>query len=177
MDRKQKNVVIEEFAGVFSSPGVYLLDFKGMTVAQVTELRSKLREARVSMRVVKNTLAKRALKDAGIESFDSYFVGPTGVVWSSEDSIVPVRVLLDYLKKNDKVTATVKAGLVDGAVIDASQMAAVSALPTKRELQARAASALNAPIVQFARILNATPAKFAGTLDALREKRAKEEAA
>lgn len=171
MEKQKKNIVIEEFVGVFSSPGVYLMDFKGMTVAQITELRSKLREAHVSMKVVKNTLAKRALRGAGVENFDSYFIGPTGVVWSTEDSIIPVRVLLDYLKKNDKVKATVKAGLLDGSVVDGSQMEAVSKLPTKRELHAQVAAALNAPIVKLARTLNAVPSKFVRTVDALREQR------
>jgi large subunit ribosomal protein L10 len=171
VEKQKKNIVIEEFVGVFSSPGVYLMDFKGMTVAQITELRSKLREAHVSMKVVKNTLAKRALRGAGVENFDSYFIGPTGVVWSTEDSIIPVRVLLDYLKKNDKVKATVKAGLLDGSVVDGSQMEAVSKLPTKRELHAQVAAALNAPIVKLARTLNAVPSKFVRTVDALREQR------
>lgn len=171
MDRQGKEVIIEEFTGVFTSPGVYLMDFKGMTVAQITELRSKLREANVSMQVVKNTLAKRALKGAGIENFDGYFTGPTGVVWSTEDSIIPARVLLDFLKKNDKIKASVKAGLVDGAVIDGSRMEDVSKLPTKRELYGLVASALNAPIVKFARVLNAMPTKLVRTVDALREQR------
>jgi large subunit ribosomal protein L10 len=174
VEKQQKNIVIEEFVGVFSSPGVYLMDFKGMTVAQITELRSKLREAKVSMKVVKNTLAKRALKGAGVENFDSYFVGPTGVVWSTEDSIIPVRVLLDFLKKNDKITATLKAGLLDGSVIDAGKLEAVSKLPTKRELHAQIASALNAPIVKLARALNALPGKFVRTVDALRAQRSEE---
>lgn len=177
MDRQEKNLVIEEFVGVFTSPGIYLMDFKGMTVLQITELRSKLREANVSMRVIKNTLAKRALKGAGIENFDSYFTGPTGVIWSKEDSITPARVILDYLKKNDKVKATVKAGLIEGSVIDGSQMDAVSKLPTKRELHAQVAGVLNAPIAKFARVLNAMPVKFVRTVDALREKRSEEEAA
>ncbi len=177
MDKQQKSMVIEEFVGVFASPGIYLMDFKGMTVAQITALRSSLREANVSMRVVKNTLAKRALKGAGVKNFDSYFTGPTGVVWSTEDSIVPARVLLDFLKKNDKVKATVKAGLVDGSVIDGSQMDAVSKLPTKHELQAQVAGVLNAPLVKFARVLNAMPVKFVRTVDALRAKRSEEEAA
>lgn len=177
MDKQQKNMVIDEFVGVFSSPGVYLMDFKGMTVAQITDLRSRLREANVSMKVVKNTLAKRALKGAGVENFDSYFIGPTGVVWSAEDSITPARVLLGFLKKNDKITATVKAGLIDGAVVDGSHMETVSKLPTKKELQAQVAVALNAPIIKFARVLSAMPTQFVRTVDALREKRSQEEAA
>lgn len=169
MKKQDKNLIIDEFVGVFKSPGIYLMDFKGLNVAEITELRSKLRESRVSMRVVKNTLAKRALKGAGIENFDSFFTGPTGIIWSREDSIIPVRLLLDYLKKHDK--AKLKAGLVDGTVVEAGRMDAVSKLPTKHELYAILAATLNTPISNLARALNAMPTKLARTVDALREQR------
>jgi large subunit ribosomal protein L10 len=120
------------------------------------------------MRVVKNTLAKRALTAAGISGFDQFFTGPTGIIWSSEDSITPARVLIEFLKKHEK--ATLKAGLIDGSVIPASQMDAVSKLPTKRELHARVAGVLKAPIVKLAQTLNAVPTTFVRTVDALREK-------
>lgn len=173
MNKQDKNVIVEEFVGVFKSPGVYLMDFKGLNVAEVTELRSKLREARVSMKVVKNTLAKRALKGAGIENFDSYFVGPTGVIWSRDDSIIPARLVLEFLKKHEK--ASLKAGLVDGTIVGADQMDVVSKLPTKKELYAQVASTLNAPIAKLARVLNAMPTKLVRTVDALREKQAQGE--
>ena len=174
MKKKDKNLIIDEFIGVFHSPGIYLLDFKGLNVKEITELRSKLREAKVSLRVVKNTLAKRALKGAGIENFDSYFAGPTGIVWSREDSIIPVRLLLEYLKKHEK--AKLKAGLVDGTIVGVDQMDSLSKLPTKRELYAILASTLNAPITNLARALNAVPTKLARTVDALREQRTEIEA-
>lgn len=169
MKKQEKNLIIDEFVGVFKSPGIYLMDFKGLNVAEITELRSKLRESNVSMRVVKNTLAKRALRGAGISNFDSFFVGPTGIIWSREDSIIPSRLLLEYLKKHDK--AKLKAGLVDGSVVGADQMDAVSKLPTKHELYAILAATLNAPISNLARALNAVPTKLARTVDALREQR------
>ncbi len=168
MNRNEKDMVIEEFIGVFGLPGVYLMDFKGLNVAEITELRSKLRDSNISMRVVKNTLAKRALTGAGISGFDQFFTGPTGIIWSREDSITPARVLIEFLKKHEK--ATLKAGLVDGAVIPASQMDAVSKLPTKHELHAQVAGVLKAPIVKLARTLNAVPTTFVRTVDALREK-------
>ena len=174
MNKEQKQQVVEEFIGIFDKPGVYLMDFKGLNVAEMTELRSMLRKANVSMRVVKNTLAKRALKrlDAGIDGLDSYLVGPTGVVWSQlphdEDSVTPARILLEFLKKYDK--GTVKAGLVDGCVVTENEIKTISKLPTKQELYAQVASALNAPIVKLAQTLNAVPVKFVRTIDALRVK-------
>lgn len=169
MNKEEKNTVIGEFVTVFGSPGVYLMYFKGLNVAEITELRKKLREARISMKVVKNTLAKRALREAGVENFDSYFTGPTGVIWSKEDSVIPARLLLEFLKNRPK--GAIKAGLVDGSVVKAEQMEIVSKLPTKRELFAKVASALNAPMVKLARVLNAVPTKLVRTVDALREKK------
>ena len=172
MKKEEKQQVIEEFIGVFGKPGVYLMDFKGVNVAEVTELRSMLRKANVSMKVVKNTLAKRALKSVGIEGLDSYFVGPTSVIWSQDDSIGPARILLDFIKKYNK--GTIKAGLIDGTVFKEDSIATISKLPTKQELYAKTASVLLAPIAKFARVLNAMPVKFVRTVDALREQREKE---
>ncbi len=172
MNKEEKNTVVGEFVTVFGSPGVYLMDFKGLNVAEITELRKKLREARISMKVVKNTLAKRALREAGVENFDIFFSGPTGVIWSKEDSVIPARMLLEFLKNRPK--GAIKAGLVDGSVVKAEQMEVVSKLPTKRELYARVASALNAPMVKLASVLNAVPTKLVRTVDALREKKTQE---
>lgn len=172
MNKEEKNTVIGEFVAVFGSPGVYLMDFKGLNVAEITELRKKLREARISMKVVKNTLAKRALREAGVENFDSFFSGPTGVIWSKEDSVIPVRLLLEFLK--NRAHGAIKAGLVDGGVVKAEQMEIVSKLPTKHELYAQVASALNAPMVKLAMVLNALPTKLVRTVDALREKKTRE---
>ena len=172
MKKEEKQQVVEEFIGIFDKPGVYLMDFKGLNVAEITELRSRLREANVSMKVVKNTLAKRALKSVGITGLDSYLVGPTGIVWSKEDSVTPARVLLDFLKKHDK--GTIKAGLVDGAVMKDNDIVTLSNLPSKQELYAKVASVLNAPIVKLAMVLNGIPVKFVRTVDALREKRVNE---
>lgn len=171
MMRDQKVQVVEEYVGMFEKPGVYLMDFTGLNVAELTELRRKLRDADVSLRVVKNTLAKRALQQLGIESFKGFFVGPIGVVYSS-DSVTPAKVLLDFLKTHDKMK--IKAGYVDGKVVNNMEIEAISKLPTKLELQARVASALNAPIVKLARTLNALPVKLALTVKALGDKKAEE---
>lgn len=174
MTRNEKVQVIQDFVGIFGKPGVYLMDFKGLNVAQITELRRSLREANVSMRVVKNTLAKRALSEVGIEGLEEYLAYETGVVWSEEDSVTPARVLIDFIKKHEK--GVVKAGLADGAVVPQNQVETISKLPTKQELYGQVASALNAPMIKLARVLNALPVKFVRTVDALREKNAETDA-
>ena len=172
MRKEEKQKVVEEFIGIFDKPGVYLMDFKGLNVAEVTELRSKLREANVSMRVVKNTLAKRALDQVGIDGLNGYFTGPTSVVWSKEDSIAPARILLEYLKKFKK--GSIKAGLVDGTVFGNDEIESISKLPTKQELYQQTASVLVAPIAKLARTLNSIPLKFVRTVVAVREKKEQE---
>ena len=167
MNKEQKAQVIKEFLGIFGEPGVYLMDFKGLNVAEITELRSKLRAANVSMRVVKNTLAKRALKEAGIEGLSDFFIGPTSFVWSNQDSIMPARQLVEFLKKYKK--GTIKAGLVDGIIIKDSEIETISKLPNKQELYAKLAASLNSPIGKLAMVLNAVPQKFVRIVDALRE--------
>jgi len=174
MKKEEKQKVIEEFIGIFTKPGVYLMDFKGLNVAEITELRSKLREAQVSMKVVKNTLAKRALQSVGVSGLDEYLVGPTSIVWSQADSITPARILLDFLKKRDR--GAVKAALVDGSVFNQNKIEALSTLPTKHDLYAQTASALAAPMVKLARVLNAVPVKFVRTVDAVRDNREKAQA-
>ena len=168
MTKEQKIQVVEEYVGIFDKPGIYLMDFRGLNVTEMTELRGKLCEANVSMRVVKNTLAKRALERVGIESLQRFFVGPVGVIWS-EDSVTPARLLLSFIKEYEK--GTIKAALLDGSLVTDNEIEAVSKLPTKQELQAKLASALNAPSVKIARALNAVPEKFARLIKALSDKR------
>lgn len=172
MKKDEKQQIVEIFVGIFETPGIYLMDFKGLNVGEITELRSMLRDANVSMRVVKNTLAKRALKQLEIDALDPYLVGPTSIVWSQEDSIIPARVLVDFMKKHEK--GTVKAAFVDGAVFGEDKIEAISKLPTKLELYGKVASALNAPIVKLAQTLNGVPVKFVRTVDAVREKKSAE---
>ena len=169
MKKEQKEQIVREFVEIFSEPGIYLMDFKGLNVAEITELRSQLREAKVSMRVVKNTLARRALKEVGIDSLDSFLVGPTGVVWSEDDLASPVRVLLEFIKKYKK--GVVKAGMVDGLLVKDSDIVKISKLPGRQKLYTKLAMTLNAPMVNLARALNAVPQKFVRTVDALRVKK------
>ena len=174
MTREEKVLVVEEFVGIFTKPGIYLMDFKGLNVTEITELRRKLHEASISMRVVKNSLAKRALKEVSIDCLDNFFVGPTGVIWSSEDSVIPARVLLEFVKKHEK--GIIKAGIIDGTFVNEDEIKSISKLPTKSGLQAKLASTLNAPVVKLHRVLNEIPVKFVRTVDALREKKSEEAA-
>ena len=174
LKKGEKVRIVEEFVEVFKVPGFYLMDFKGLNVAEVTELRSQLRNANVSMKVVKNTLAKRALAEAGLTGVEEFLSGPTSIVWSAEDAVTPAKVLIEFLKKHDK--GAIKAGMVDGLVVKDADIERLSKLPGRQELYAQVASVLNAPIVKFACTLNAVPSKFVRTVDALKKKREEEAA-
>ncbi len=172
MKKEQKEKIVNEFVEIFSEHGFYLMDFKGLNVAEITDLRSKLRDAKVSMRVVKNTLAKRALKQAGIDNLNSFLVGATSIVWSEEDSITPLRILNQLLKQYDK--GTIKAGLIYGLLVKDSDIDKISNLPDKSEFYTKIASSLNSPIVKLVMVFNAVPSKFVRIVDALREKKTRE---
>ncbi len=176
-NKEKKQVVIDEFVQVFGESGFYILDFKGLNVAEVTELRSKLRNSNVSMRVVKNTLALRALSEAGISDdvLNEYFNGPTSIVWSKDDPIAPAKIMLESIKELKK--GAIKCGYVDGLVVKDNEIERLAEMPGKQEHYAMIASALKNPIVSFARVLNATPQKFVRTIDALREQKEKDEQA
>ena len=174
MNKEEKIKVVEEVVEIFGESGFYLLDFKGFNVAEITELRNKLRDSNVSMRVVKNTLAKRALGQVStdesiLEKFNTFLVGETGLVWSEEDPIAPVRALVDFLE--DKKLGSIKAGMLDGALVEPADIEKISKLPTKQVLYAQVARTLNAPIIKLARVLKAVPENFVRTLDAVREKK------
>ena len=172
MDKERKIQVVEEYVSIFEKPGIYLMEYQGMNVAEITELRVSLLKANVSMRVLRNSLAKRALKQVGIESLDSYFDGPVSVVWSQEDSIAPAREILKFIEEHNK--GSIKVGLVDGSLITGKDIEAISKLPTKIELQVKLVSTLNAPLVNLAQVLNALPTKFARIIDTVREEKSKE---
>jgi large subunit ribosomal protein L10 len=172
MTKQEKIQVVDAYVGIFEKPGVFLMDFKGLSVLEMTELRNRLREANISMRVVKNTLAKRALKQVGKETFETYLNGPVGVIWSQEDSVAPARVLIDFIKKYEK--GVIKGGFIEGGIFTPDQVVSLSKLPPKQELYARLASSLNASIVKLAVSLNALPSNLVRTLDAVRIKMSQE---
>ena len=96
--------------------GLYLADFTGMTVLSLSLLRKRCREQGVQFRVIKNTLIKRAFHERGIRELDDHLVGPTGLVFSPEDEMVPARILTDFAKEHEK--PRIKAAVLDGRLLD-----------------------------------------------------------
>ncbi|KZE72145.1 50S ribosomal protein L10 [Paenibacillus elgii] len=135
-------------------------DYRGLNVKQVTELRKQLREAGVEFQVLKNTLIRRATATAELSDLDEYLTGPTAIAFSKDDIITPAKILTEFAKKNDQLS--VKAGVVEGKVVDFNQIKALAELPSREGLLSMLLSVLQAPVRNFALAVKAVSDKQEG---------------
>jgi large subunit ribosomal protein L10 len=147
-----------------------LTDYKGLTVAELTEFRDGLRGNSVEYRVVKNTLARIAVGDTAAASLGESFKGPVGVAIGYDDPVTVAKSVLDYTKKNKKLSVT--AGFVDGTLCDPDQLKKIAELPPREVLLSMMAGTLQAPAAKLARLLNATVARLGYALHALKDQKA-----
>lgn len=157
-----------------SSKGAVLVDYCGLTVAEDTELRSKMREAGVKYMVAKNTFIRIAAKEAGIEGLDAYLEHNTAVAFSPEDPVAPAKILNDFSK--DHKALEIKAGILDGKVIALDEVKALAELPSREELLAKLVGSMQAPISGLVNVLQGTIRNFVYTLEAVRQKKEQESA-
>ena len=151
------------------SDSAIIVDYKGLNVPQVTELRRQLRTAKASYKVVKNTLARRALKGTSFEPLTEHFVGTTAVAYAGEDPVALAKVLTTFAKTTPALK--VKAAVVQGRSVKPAEIADLAALPTKPELYAKLLGTLNAPLVQLVTVLSAVPRDLLNVLTAAEKKR------
>jgi large subunit ribosomal protein L10 len=173
MDRAGKDVQLGEIRSRFDKmTAAVFLDFKGMTVEQVTKLRAEFRKAGVEYKVVKNTLIKHALKNAPYKSkLDDVFIGMTGIAWSYEDPSAAAKVVKAFRKDPAGEKLQIKAGLIEGAVLDARGVEdQLATMPGKNELRATLLATLQAPLQSFVALLAAPAQNFAYLLAAREEK-------
>ena len=149
-----------------ASSTAVLADYRGMTVGQMRDLRTKLRGGGIEMVVVKNTLARRAATAAGYEPLSAELVGPIAMLFAVDDVSAPARILNDYIRANRKMV--IKAGLVEGQLIKADAVTELADLPSREILLSRLLGAMQAPLGNLASVLQAPLTKFARTLDAVR---------
>ncbi|CAM4484015.1 50S ribosomal protein L10 [Paenibacillus tarimensis] len=155
--QEKQQSVDEITAKLRESSCTVVADYRGLNVAQVTELRKQLREAGVEFQVLKNTLVRRATANAELTELDAVLTGPTAVAFSKEDAVAPAKILSDFAKKNEALK--VKGGVVEGRVFDAAEMKALADLPSREGLLSMLLSVLQAPMRNFALAVKAVAEK------------------
>jgi large subunit ribosomal protein L10 len=160
----KKPVVEEISAGIKDAQTVVLVDYRGLTVEQDTQLRKNLREAGVTYKVYKNTMMNFAFKGTQFEGLAPYLNGPSAMAYSNEDATAPARVLAEFAKKAPKLE--IKAGVVEGTVYDAAGMAKIADIPSREVLLGRLLGSMQSPIANFARVINQIAEKNGGAAEA-----------
>ena len=123
---------------------VVVVDYRGLTVEQVTDLRKQLRDANIEMKVIKNGILRRAAEAAGLEGMEDVFVGPTAVAFSNEDVVAPAKIMNDFAKTADKLE--IKGGIIEGNVSSVEEIVALAKLPSREGLLSMLLSVLQAPV-------------------------------
>lgn len=167
---EQKQQIVAEVNEVAASAlSAVVADYRGLTVAEMTEMRVKARESGVYLRVVRNTLAKRAVEGTEYACLDETLVGPSLLAFSTEDPGSAARLLKDYAKQHDALE--VKALSIGGELIAADQIDRVATLPTLDEARAMLMSVMLAPVTKLARTINEVPGKLVRTVAAIKEQK------
>jgi len=169
--RADKDAELQTLATMFQgADAAILIDYKGINVPQVTELRRELRKASSSYRVVKNTLAKRALKGTSFESLTVHFEGTTAIAYTATDPVALAKTLTTFMKTAPSLQ--IKAAVVQGQAIKAAEVVDLANMPGKPELYAKLLFLLNAPATNLVRVLSAVPRDLVNVLAQAEKKRA-----
>ncbi|MRG88005.1 50S ribosomal protein L10 [Salinibacillus xinjiangensis] len=144
----KKQVVSEIADKLKTSQSTILVDYRGLDVEEVTELRTQLREANVDFKVYKNTMTRRATAEAGLEGLDDVLVGPTAIAFSEEDVVAPAKVLNNFAKEHEDLE--IKGGVIEGNVATLEQIKELADLPNYEGLLSMLLSVLQAPVRNFA---------------------------
>lgn len=148
-----KQPIVEEIsANIKDAQSVVLVDYRGLTVEQDTNLRKQLREAGITYKVYKNTMMNFAFKGTDYESLVPYLEGPSAIAISTTDATAPARVLCKFAKEAPKLE--VKGGVVEGIAYDANGIANIAKIPSREELLSKLLGSIQSPIANFARVMN-----------------------
>ena len=148
-----KQPIVEEIsANIKDAQSVVLVDYRGLTVEQDTNLRKQLREAGITYKVYKNTMMNFAFKGTDCESLAPYLEGPRAIAISSTDATAPARILCKFAKDANKLE--IKAGIVEGMAYDAAGIAEIAKIPSREELLSRLFGSMQSPVANFARVMN-----------------------
>ncbi len=167
MNLEQKQAVVAEVgAKIVGAQAAMLAQYRGLTVEQMTRLRRKAHESKVYLRVVKNTLARRAVAGTPYEVLKDHMVGPLAFALSA-DPVAVAKVLSEFAKDNDKLM--IKVGAMGGKLMTVDQIKALAKLPGREQLLAMLMGVMQQPVTKFVQTLNEVPAKFVRTLAAVRD--------
>jgi large subunit ribosomal protein L10 len=167
---EQKKALVESVSNVLAgAEAAVLAEYRGLTVAQMTDLRRQARESQVYLRVIKNNLARRAVEGSRFECLKDEFVGPVALA-AGEDPVAVAKVLSKFAKHNKLLQ--VKAAAMGGKLMSTAELDTLAKLPGREQLLAQLLGTMQAPIQSFVRILNEVPSKFVRTLAAVRDSKA-----
>ena len=160
-----KQPVVDEIKAMLEgAAGAVIVDYRGLTVEQDTQLRKQLREAGVAYKVYKNTLIKRAAEGTDFAALAPQLEGPTALAVSKEDATAPARILANFAKTADKLE--LKGGVVEGTYYDAKAINVIASIPSREVLLGRLLGSMQSPIANFARVINQIAEKNGGSAEA-----------
>lgn len=165
----KKQLVAETKERFDRAQSVVLIEYRGLNVAEITELRAQLRAAGVEMKVVKNTLVQRAAEEHGVPDLKGYLVGPTAEVFSIQDPVSGPKILAEFAKTHKQLV--IKAGVLENKVIDADGVKALADLPSREVLLAQVLAGIQGPLTGMANVLQGPLRKFVYAVEALRKEK------
>ncbi|MGI6119385.1 MAG: 50S ribosomal protein L10 [Desulfosporosinus sp.] len=169
---EEKSKLVSDIKEKFQqASGIVIADYRGLTVAQVTQLRAKLRLAGVEYKVLKNTLVRRAADELGVEGLDPYLKGPTALAFSA-DPVAPAKVLQEFIKVNKLKNFKIKAVLLEGKVMGPEGVKALADLPSREVLLAMVLRGMQAPLTSMANVLQGPIRKMGYALEEVRKLKA-----
>ena len=170
MGRADRDKQVQELHELFSGIEMAVLtDFRGLTVEEISDLRTKLRDTDARYRVIKNTLSIRAADGTPLEAVKEYFTGPVAILYTAGDPVGPAKALMDFIKGNDKLDA--KVGVLSGSVIDVADIKLLAEMPSKDAMIAKTLATMNAPASNFVRTLNEIPSSFVRVLGSIQRQK------
>jgi len=170
MPKPEKIEAVETLKEKFAAAeGFVLADYTGLTVGEANELRARCKQAGIEYKVIKNTLARIAAREANMEDINQYIDGPTAVALSAEDSIAPAKVLAEFMKETQKLAF--RGGYLDGQVFSADEIKEISRLPSRQGLIAQIVGVLNAPMGSIVWNLEGTLRNLVSVVDQIASKK------